>query len=111
MVAQRGPGGVSSSATGGTTPVQYCGACDCRGACGCTFRSRPGRNDPMSEQTSLWKPFANMGSLAGHEIVITKSDGSTVTDRNGRDYIDATGSLWYCNVGHGRTEIADAAAK
>jgi putrescine aminotransferase len=65
----------------------------------------------MSEQTSLWKPFANMGSLAGHEIVITRSEGSTVYDRGGNAYLDATGSLWYCNVGHGRTEIADAAAK
>jgi adenosylmethionine-8-amino-7-oxononanoate aminotransferase len=31
-------------------------------------------------------------------------------DANGRQYIDAIGSLWYCQVGHGRTEIADAVA-
>jgi adenosylmethionine-8-amino-7-oxononanoate aminotransferase len=29
---------------------------------------------------------------------------------NGRQYIDAIGSLWYCQVGHGRTEIAEAVA-
>jgi adenosylmethionine-8-amino-7-oxononanoate aminotransferase len=31
-------------------------------------------------------------------------------DSNGRQYIDAIGSLWYCQVGHGRTEIAEAVA-
>ena len=31
-------------------------------------------------------------------------------DANGRQYIDAIGSLWYCQVGHGRTEIAEAVA-
>ena len=65
----------------------------------------------MSKQTSLWKPFANMGQLAGNELVITRSEGSTVYDSDGRGYVDATGSLWYCNIGHGRTEIADAAAR
>jgi putrescine aminotransferase len=28
----------------------------------------------------------------------------------GRRYLDATAALWYCNVGHGRAELADAAA-
>ena len=39
----------------------------------------------MSERTSLWKPFANMGQLAGHEVVITRSEGSTVYDRDGKE--------------------------
>ena len=29
-------------------------------------------------------------------------------DRDGRRYIDGMASLWYCNVGYGRVEIADA---
>src|SRR5262249_28082393 len=29
---------------------------------------------------------------------------------DGRSYLDAIASLWYCNVGHGRRELADAAA-
>jgi adenosylmethionine-8-amino-7-oxononanoate aminotransferase len=33
-----------------------------------------------------------------------------VWDEDGRRYIDATAGLWYCNVGFGRAEIADAAA-
>ena len=35
-------------------------------------------------------------------------DGSSTT--SGRPYLDAIASLWYCNVGHGRAELADAAA-
>ena len=30
-------------------------------------------------------------------------------DERGTEYIDAKGGLWYCAVGHGRAEIADAA--
>ncbi len=43
-------------------------------------------------------------------ITIVSGSGAHVRDSNGRDYVDAMASLWYCNVGHGRTEIADAVA-
>ena len=33
-----------------------------------------------------------------------------MVDTEGRRYLDAIASLWYCNIGHGRTELADAAA-
>jgi putrescine aminotransferase len=59
----------------------------------------------------LWHPFADMQSVVGNgELVIDRGDGACVYDAAGRRYIDATASLWYCNVGHGRREIADAAA-
>ena len=58
----------------------------------------------------LWNPFANMGSLAGHQLKIVSGDGATVRDADGNTYLDAIASLWYCNVGHGRAELADAAA-
>lgn len=41
-------------------------------------------------------------------ISITDGVGCVVRDDRGREYIDAMGSLWYCNVGHGRQEIIDA---
>ena len=31
-------------------------------------------------------------------------------DDKGKEYIDAIGSLWYCQIGHGRTEMAEAIA-
>jgi putrescine aminotransferase len=58
----------------------------------------------------LWNAFANMASLAGHAVTIVAGNGSTVYDDRGRAYLDALASLWYCNVGHGRAELADAAA-
>ena len=63
-----------------------------------------------THKTTLWNPFANMATLAGKAITIVRGEGSTVYDAGGRAYLDALASLWYCNVGYGRTELADAAA-
>ncbi len=41
-------------------------------------------------------------------VDIVAGDGAEVVDSTGRRYVDALGSLWYCNVGHGRREIGDA---
>src|SRR2546427_9517868 len=64
----------------------------------------------MSVDRRMWNPFANMGSLPGNELVIVRGQGSTVYDQGGAAYLDAIGSLWYANIGHGRAELADAAA-
>jgi adenosylmethionine-8-amino-7-oxononanoate aminotransferase len=48
---------------------------------------------------------------AGGELVIDRGEGVHVWDERGRRYFDATASLWYCNVGYGREEIADAVAE
>jgi adenosylmethionine-8-amino-7-oxononanoate aminotransferase len=59
----------------------------------------------------FWHPFADMKAVSEHgELVLDRGEGSYVWDAGGRRYVDATASLWYCNVGHGRGEIADAAA-
>jgi putrescine aminotransferase len=64
----------------------------------------------MTEQR-FWHPFADMRAIvANGELVIDRGEGAHVFDTAGRRYVDATASLWYCNVGHGRREIADAAA-
>jgi putrescine---pyruvate transaminase len=61
---------------------------------------------------AMWNGFANMASLAGGGLVtIVHGAGSTVFDADGRPYLDALASLWYCNVGHGRADIAGAAAE
>lgn len=59
---------------------------------------------------ALWNAFANMASLAGHAVTIVRGEGCQVFDTDGRPYLDALASLWYCNVGHGREELAEAAA-
>ena len=67
----------------------------------------------MSTNTShaLWHPFADMGSVDGDRMVITRAEGPWVWDDGGRRYLDATAALWYANLGHGRHEIADAVAR
>ena len=69
----------------------------------------PGPGNPAHEQ-ALWNPFANMASLAGRSVTIVRGEGCHVYDDQGRAYLDALASLWYCNVGHGRAELAEAAA-
>jgi adenosylmethionine-8-amino-7-oxononanoate aminotransferase len=49
-----------------------------------------------------------MAKVDGHELVITRGEGSRVWDADGTEYLDATASLWFANVGHGRAEIAEA---
>ena len=58
--------------------------------------------------THLWHPFADMAAVRSAEFVIEHGEDIWVFDREGRRYLDASASLWYANVGHGRTEIADA---
>ena len=44
-------------------------------------------------------------------IVFVKGEGAILTDVRGRQYIDGLSSLWNVAVGHGRKELAEAAAK
>ncbi|HEV8457926.1 MAG TPA: aspartate aminotransferase family protein [Methylomirabilota bacterium] len=43
-------------------------------------------------------------------MVYVRGRGATVTDIQGREYIDGLSGLWNVNVGHGREELAKAAA-
>ena len=61
--------------------------------------------------TRFWHPVADMSAVAASgELILERGEGVYVWDESGRRYLDATGALWYCNVGYGRPEIADAAA-
>jgi adenosylmethionine-8-amino-7-oxononanoate aminotransferase len=43
-------------------------------------------------------------------ISIVKGDMARLWDDKGNEYIDGIGSLWYCQIGHGRSEMAEAIA-
>ena len=43
-------------------------------------------------------------------VTIVRGEGALVWDADGRELVDGMASLWYCAVGHGRGEIADAVA-
>lgn len=53
-------------------------------------------------------PFAPPAKDESGFVKIVRGDGAIVWDDAGNRYVDAMASLWYCNVGHGRAEIADA---
>jgi putrescine aminotransferase len=44
-------------------------------------------------------------------IRMVRGSGALLWDDKGNEYIDAIGSLWYSQVGHGNKEIADAVAE
>lgn len=52
-------------------------------------------------------------SAADHTapIVFAQGEGAILRDVDGREYIDGLASLWNVNAGHGRKELADAAAE
>jgi putrescine aminotransferase len=43
-------------------------------------------------------------------VTLVRGDGALVFDADGNEYVDAMASLWYCAIGHGRHEMADAIA-
>jgi adenosylmethionine-8-amino-7-oxononanoate aminotransferase len=59
---------------------------------------------------AFWNPMTNMGAFRDRGITIVRGEASTVWDDAGKALIDISGALWYCNIGYGRAELADAAA-
>ncbi|HKP18013.1 MAG TPA: aminotransferase class III-fold pyridoxal phosphate-dependent enzyme [Gaiellaceae bacterium] len=51
-----------------------------------------------------------MAAIRGNELVIERGEGVWLWDDEGNRYLDGSASLWYCQVGHGRAEIAEAVA-
>ena len=64
------------------------------------------------DQTHWLHPQGDLGAPAGTipKVIFASGRGATLTDAEGREYIDGMASLWNVNVGYGRTELADAAA-
>jgi len=59
---------------------------------------------------ALWSGQAHMPSVQGRQLVIERGEGSYLYSRDGRRLFDGTASLWHTNIGHGREEMALAAA-
>jgi putrescine aminotransferase len=62
----------------------------------------------MTGNSSLWHGQAHMPSVKGARRVIERGEGAYVWDENGHRALDLPASLWYCAVGHGRSEIVAA---
>jgi adenosylmethionine-8-amino-7-oxononanoate aminotransferase len=60
----------------------------------------------------LWMHFTRMGSYQTAEVpVIVRGDGAYIYDARGKRYLDGLAGLFVSQLGHGRTELAEAAAK
>src|SRR5262249_6689021 len=61
----------------------------------------------------LWLHFSKMGEYGpGSPVrVIVRGEGAYVYDANGKRSLDALAGLFTNQVGHGRAELAEAAAK
>jgi len=60
----------------------------------------------------LWLHFTRHSSYQSADIpTIVRGDGAYVYDSLGRRYLDGLAGLFVVQVGHGRTELAEAAAK
>lgn len=68
------------------------------------------KNPAQQERTSFWHPFSDMAAVRGNEVVISRGEDVWVWDASGNRYLDATASLWYANIGHGRAEVTEAVA-
>ena len=62
------------------------------------------------DRRHVFHPFSVLGrhETDGPRRMMVRGRGSTLTDDQGRTYLDAMAGLWCVNVGYGRTEIADA---
>jgi putrescine---pyruvate transaminase len=58
--------------------------------------------------TPFLHPYA--APAATDFVTVVRGEGAAVFDDAGTRYVDALASLWYCNIGHGRAEVAEAAA-
>jgi putrescine aminotransferase len=65
---------------------------------------------PLAErQHHFWHPFSSMPAASRDEVVLDRGEGVRLWDVDGREYLDGMAALWFCNVGHGRAELADVA--
>ncbi|MCU0283597.1 MAG: aspartate aminotransferase family protein [Candidatus Nanopelagicales bacterium] len=76
--------------------------------------SEPGTT-PLSgvARDRLWMHFTrhSVYEQGGHVPVIVRGEGARIWDDQGRSYLDGLAGLFVVQVGHGRRELAEAAAR
>jgi adenosylmethionine-8-amino-7-oxononanoate aminotransferase len=65
-----------------------------------------------SARDHLWMHFTRMSTYQrGHVPVIVRGEGPYIWDDQGKRYLDGLAGLFVVQAGHGRAELAEAAAK
>jgi adenosylmethionine-8-amino-7-oxononanoate aminotransferase len=85
-----------------------------------SVRESPTAAPPGEQESSLqdlakrhlWLHFARMGAYEQAEMpIIARGEGCYVYDDHGNRYLDGLSGLFCVNSGHGRSELAEAAAR
>jgi adenosylmethionine-8-amino-7-oxononanoate aminotransferase len=70
------------------------------------------QNVQEAAKRNLWLHFTRMSTYEESDVpVIVRGSGPYVFDQHGKRYLDGLSGLFVSQVGHGRTEIAEAAAR
>jgi adenosylmethionine-8-amino-7-oxononanoate aminotransferase len=73
---------------------------------------RDGDARQRAAKDHLWMHFTRHSGYDTHEVpTIVRGDGVHVYDAHGKRYLDGLAGLFVVQAGHGRTELAEAAAK
>lgn len=74
--------------------------------------SETGERLQESARRHLWMNFSLLGEYArGREVpIMVRGEGCYLWDQNGKRYLDGLSSLFCVNIGHGRADVAQAAA-
>ena len=64
-------------------------------------------------QRHLWMHFTRLGAYDDtHEVpIMVRGEGAYVWDQHGKRYLDGLAGLFTTQIGHGRTELGEAASK
>lgn len=69
-------------------------------------------NLQQAAKDHLWLHFSQHGTYADHDIpIMVKGEGVRIEDIHGKTYLDGLSGLFVVQLGHGRRELAEAAAK
>jgi beta-alanine--pyruvate transaminase len=64
-----------------------------------------------AELDAFWMPFTANRQFKANPRLVARAEGMYYWTPDGRQVLDGVAGLWCVNAGHGRREIADAAAK
>lgn len=73
--------------------------------------AHPASGQALAERDRRHLIHPYLPSTTTERVVMVSGQGSRLTDADGKSYLDATGGLWLAQVGHGRRELAQAAAE
>ena len=73
-------------------------------------RSPRARELASRDSSVLIHPHTTIGAPSA-PVIFERGEGATLWDVDGNEYVDGTCGLWQCPVGHGRVELAQAAAE